>query len=200
MASLLLGIRNSVARKNVFMDVVKSSIRRTCSRSKTLIKRSNIYKFTFSSVLGFYLLSNNNSYCAPGDNEGSKGSNGSNGKDDEITLLIKRMTPMMSKIGFGGVMGFFAGAAVKRFGEEAAVAIGVCFIGLQTLSYFGFINIDYGKIKGEVEKKLDVTGDGKFDSSDLLAIWGEVKKVLTYNLPSCGGFSFCFALGLYYGR
>ena len=107
---------------------------------------------------------------------------------------------LLLSIGFGGVMGYFAGAAVKRFGEEVAVVIGFCFIGLQTLSYLGYINIDYGKIKEEVEKKLDVTGDGKFDANDALAIWNEVKKILTYHLPSCGGFSMGLALGLYYAK
>jgi uncharacterized membrane protein (Fun14 family) len=97
-------------------------------------------------------------------------------------------------------MGYFAGAAVKRFGEEVAVVIGISFIGLQALSYFGYINVDYGKIKNEVEKKLDVTGDGKFDASDALAIWNELKKILTHSLPSAGGFSLGLALGLYYGR
>ncbi len=97
-------------------------------------------------------------------------------------------------------MGYFAGAAVKRFGEEVAVVIGVAFVGLQTLQYLGYINIDYGKLSKDLEKKLDVTGDGKLDANDALAVWREIKKILTYNLPSAGGFCSGLFLGLYYGR
>lgn len=199
MASLLIGIRRSVSTKNIVLDFVKSSLRKSCSRSKALMKRSNFYKLTFSSVIGFYFL-NSYSYCAADDNKDDSKNNTNNKKNDEITVLITKMSPLVSKLGFGGVMGYFAGAAVKRFGEEVAVVIGISFIGLQALSYFGFINVDYGKIKNEVEKKLDVTGDGKFDTSDALAIWNELKKILTHSLPSAGGFSLGLALGLYYGR
>ena len=99
MATLLLSIRKSVATRNVVLDMVKLSIRRTTSRSRTLLKKSNLYKLTFSSCLGFYLLKQH-SECEP-DGKDSKNTNNDNNNSngDEISLLIKKLTPMASKLG-----------------------------------------------------------------------------------------------------
>jgi len=100
MATLLLSIRKSVATRNVVLDMVKLSIRRTTSRSRTLLKRSNLYKLTFSSCLGFYLLKQH-SECEPDgkDSKNANNDNNNNSNGDEISLLIKKLTPMASKLG-----------------------------------------------------------------------------------------------------
>jgi uncharacterized protein YqhQ len=98
MASLLIGIRRSVSTKNIVLDFVKSSLRKSCSRSKALMKRSNFYKLTFSSVIGFYFL-NSYSYCAADDNKDDSKNNTNNKKNDEITVLITKMSPLVSKLG-----------------------------------------------------------------------------------------------------
>lgn len=79
----------------------------------------------------------------------------------------------------------------------AATAIGVVFVGLQTLQYLGYINIDYNKVQSEAEKALDVNKDGKLDEKDLYVIWDKVKGFLTSNLPGAGSFTTGFALGFY---
>jgi uncharacterized membrane protein (Fun14 family) len=198
MASLLV-IRRSVS-KNVLCDMsnlIKSKINRMkiLPRSRTLL---NISKIGFSSLfVGYYILNNNQSHCAA-KKEDDDNNKESSDKDDEITVLIHKFSPLATKLGFGGIMGFMAGAALKRFGEEAAVYIGVAFIGLQALQYLGYINIDYRKLTKDLEKKLDVTGDGKLDVNDALVVWKEIKKILSFNLPSAGGFSLGVALGIYY--
>jgi hypothetical protein len=101
MATLLLSIRKSVATRNVVLDMVKLSIRRTTSRSRTLLKRSNLCKLTFSSCLGFYLLKQH-SECEPDGKDSKNGNNDNNNNNssgDEISNLIKKLTPMASKLG-----------------------------------------------------------------------------------------------------
>ena len=142
MASNLLLLRRT-ATKNVFIDIsnlIKSKVNRfKISRSRTLLmNKSTVYSVGLSTLFGLYIY-NNQSHCAA--NEDDASAKKSNDKEDEITQLIKKASPLATKLGFGGIMGFFAGAAVKRFGEEVAVYIGVAFLGVQTLQYFGYINI-----------------------------------------------------------
>lgn len=87
---------------------------------------------------------------------------------------------------------------MKKLGNEMAYVIGLAFIGLQALSYYGYITIDYKKIKEEATKTVDLDKDGKLTTKDLKYIWAEVKKILTYNLPGAGGFSAGLAMGLYF--
>ena len=39
-------------------------------------------------------------------------------------------------------------------------------------------------------------GDGELTVKDAKVYWSKVKKILTYNLPSAGGFSLGFMYGL----
>lgn len=72
------------------------------------------------------------------------------------------------------------------------------FVALQVLSYYGYISIDYNKVKESVKQKLDADGDGKLTTKDLVVYWNQFKDVLTYNVPGMGGFSAGFMLGLYF--
>jgi uncharacterized membrane protein (Fun14 family) len=81
-------------------------------------------------------------------------------------------------------MGYFAGVAFKRIGQEVSFLIGISFIGLQGLAYAGYIKIDYGKVQNEVVKKLDVDGDGKLTVNDVYVFWDKV-SYLIFNLLIC---------------
>eukprot|EP00600_Ochromonadales_sp_CCMP1393_P004545 CAMPEP_0174967920 /NCGR_PEP_ID=MMETSP0004_2-20121128/7846_1 /TAXON_ID=420556 /ORGANISM="Ochromonas sp., Strain CCMP1393" /LENGTH=160 /DNA_ID=CAMNT_0016217095 /DNA_START=161 /DNA_END=643 /DNA_ORIENTATION=+ len=150
------------------------------------------------------------SYCAEkaetggggGGEVGSEGStpSGSDGKPDAVDGLIDQYMPILQKLGFGGIMGVCTGVALKRLGNNVAAVLGVGFVCLQGLSYYGYIQIDYGKVQEDAKKLADADGDGKLTSNDLKMIWAQVKHFLTYNLPSAGGFSAGFAMGLYYGN
>lgn len=117
------------------------------------------------------------------------------GQNDPVARAIKAAAPLMAKLGFGGVLGYCSGYALRTVGKMAAVAIGVSFCGLQYLQYKGYIKIDYGAVEKVAEKSLDMDGDGKFDSSDLLIMWASVKTVLMHGLPSAAGFLPGFVIG-----
>lgn len=97
-------------------------------------------------------------------------------------------------------MGVCTGVAMKRIGNGVATMVGIAFIALQGLNYAGYININYGKVTDDAKALMDADGDGKLTADDAKLLWARVKEALTYNLPSAGGFSAGFALGVYYGN
>ena len=80
-------------------------------------------------------------------------------------------TGMPNQIGFGFISGFCAGFAAKKAGKVAAVGVGGVFIFLQSLAYTGFIEVDYGKMEGQVTEVLDRNHDGKIDQEDAKVGW-----------------------------
>lgn len=100
-------------------------------------------------------------------------------------------------------MGICTGVAFKRLGNQVAYVVGLSFVGIQALAYMGYIKVDYKKLNENVEqikKVADLDGDGKLTSKDFAYAYRELKKILTYNMPSAGGFSAGLFLGLYFGN
>ena len=127
--------------------------------------------------------------------------------DDEVTkevdavekIILNTVGPLMTKLGYGGLLGFCSGMALKKIGNLAAFVIGVGFVGLQVAQYQGMIQIDFLEVKEKAIEVLDANGDGKFDANDLVIYWRKLKDILTHSIPSAGGFSSGFAMGVYYG-
>jgi len=98
----------------------------------------------------------------------------------------------LEKITYGLLCGFFSGYALKRIGKLIAALIGIVFILLQILSYYGYITVDQDKITNDVQNM--------FSSSEWLeGLQGKTMTVLTYNLPAGGGFAAGFVLGFKIG-
>ena len=69
-------------------------------------------------------------------------------------------------------------------------------MGLQTLSYYGYVNVDHVKIQSDFEKALDLNKDGKVDKDDAKIASDKVMGLLQYNLPAGGGFGAGFLAGI----
>lgn len=95
-------------------------------------------------------------------------------------------------------MGICSGVAFKRVGTAVATLIGISFAGLQVLAYYGYIQVDFNKMKKDAENVVDLNKDGKIDHKDVIAGWNKIKDMLTLNLPGMGGFSSGFAMALYF--
>ena len=74
---------------------------------------------------------------------------------DAMTSAIDRAKPILAKLSFGSVVGYCSGMAVKKFGKVAATAIGAIFICLQTCASYGYLSINWGKVKDDAIKKVD---------------------------------------------
>lgn len=92
-------------------------------------------------------------------------------------------------IGFSSVSGFCVGAVMKRVGSEAAYALGATFIGLNVLSYLGYVQVNWIKMRDDFETKLDADGDKKLTTNDF-KIW--LAKLLPYGVNVAG-----FAAGIF---
>lgn len=117
---------------------------------------------------------------------------------DPVEMFIEQYGPTLSKLGFGGIAGICTAVCVKKLGREAAYVGGLGFICLQAMAYYGYINIDYGKVSKDVQSAIDADGDGKLTVNDFKVYWREFKKILTFNIPGMGGFSSGFLIGLRY--
>ncbi len=104
-------------------------------------------------------------------------------------------TALVTKVSVGSLFGACVGVAVKRLSKDAAYGVGIGFIALQALSYYGYITINWSKVTTDISKAADQNGDGKFDGSDLLISIRKGIKFLTRGFPDAAGFT----TGLYIG-
>ena len=52
-------------------------------------------------------------------------------------------------------MGYCSGLAFRKASRAAAVVIGVGFMGLQAAKSYGYIDVDWNKVKDDAIKPLD---------------------------------------------
>ena len=75
--------------------------------------------------------------------------------DDPMNQLIEKAKPQLSKLSFGGVIGYCSGAAAKKVGKAVSVFVGLAFIAVQSAAYTGYISVDWNKIKDDAVAKVD---------------------------------------------
>lgn len=169
----------------------------------------------------FTILYGSSSYSYPTFNQG----NNDNDKDeDDITSKIRRALQEQSpidimknmpallerafaldnevlaaKMSYGTGVGFCSGFAVKKVGKFGAFVFGTGFALFQSLSYAGYITINYEKVGQDLSKVLDLNADGKLSEADGKVLYDKALDVIGFNMPTGGGFAAGFALGLRYG-
>lgn len=117
-------------------------------------------------------------------------------KEDPVETAIDALRPVLANVGFGAVMGYCSGYALKQVGKAVAFVVGVSFIGLQAAASTGYIRVDWAKVRDDVAKRMDANGDGTFDAEDAKRWWRSFRSVMTSQLPGAGGFSFGFLYGV----
>lgn len=117
-------------------------------------------------------------------------------KKDAVEVAIDKLKPVLSNVSFGAIMGYCSGTAMKQVGKVMAFLVGIGFIGLQSMAHYGYIQIDWMKVKESAKKTIDSNGNGSLDSEDLKAYWKSFKAILTNKVPAAGGFSLGFLYGL----
>jgi uncharacterized membrane protein (Fun14 family) len=117
-------------------------------------------------------------------------------KKDPVEEAIEFAKPILTKLSFGTVMGYCSGMALKKIGKAMAFIIGVGFVSLQTAAYYGYLTVEWNKIASDAVKQVDTNQNGSIDAEDLKVYWAKLKKILTANVPSSGGFSLGFLWGV----
>jgi uncharacterized membrane protein (Fun14 family) len=101
---------------------------------------------------------------------------------------IQPFIPYLQQLGFGGIAGFMAGYALKKVSKVVAFTIGIIFIILQVLAYYGFVSINWIEVQKSVDPLLE--------TNSLKAVWQGVLNVLTYNFVAAAAFIPGLILGL----
>jgi len=184
--------------------------------------RSNYYRFNYKTMMTIALLLSSNitfSRCEKEDdwiNKFAKKGKDAIGdfkkvglptdfssifNDDIISKASAKAHEIMDtgapgQIGYGFMMGYSSGYCLKKVSKVLAFAVGGIFIALQSLSYNGYMNVNYGKIQKDVENIMDLNKDGKVDEKDAKVAYDKLHTVLSYNMPTGGGFSAGLILGL----
>eukprot|EP00586_Coscinodiscus_wailesii_P017629 CAMPEP_0172503892 /NCGR_PEP_ID=MMETSP1066-20121228/173430_1 /TAXON_ID=671091 /ORGANISM="Coscinodiscus wailesii, Strain CCMP2513" /LENGTH=209 /DNA_ID=CAMNT_0013279823 /DNA_START=173 /DNA_END=802 /DNA_ORIENTATION=- len=105
-------------------------------------------------------------------------------------------TGVPGHVSYGFVCGFCSGYALKKVGKAGAVSFGMVFCLLQSLSYAGYIDIDYERAEKDLTNILDMNNDGKVDEEDAKELMDKVVEVLSFNLPAGSGFGVGFVGGV----
>jgi uncharacterized membrane protein (Fun14 family) len=97
---------------------------------------------------------------------------------------MSAITPLIYQLGLGGIGGFIAGYAMKKFMKIVAVIIGLFILALIYLGYQGIISINYSELGNAVKDGLGLTGAA--------ADW--IAPIIAH-LPFAGTFGVGFFLG-----
>ena len=93
---------------------------------------------------------------------------------------LETVAPYLQQLSFGALAGFAAGYALKKLGKVAAIVLGLLFIALQVLAYYGFVTIDWLEVQNRVNPLLE--------SESLNRLWQALVNVLTYNITFAAAF------------
>lgn len=74
---------------------------------------------------------------------------------DTILTTIDAAKPILAKISFGSMMGYCSGYAMKKIGRVAAVVLGCGFIAVQTCVSYGYLDVDWEKVRNDAVKRVD---------------------------------------------
>ena len=101
---------------------------------------------------------------------------------------LETVAPYLQQLSFGALAGFAAGYALKKVGKLAAIVLGLLFIAVQILAYYGFVTIDWLEVQNRVNPLLE--------SESLNRLWQALVNVLTYNLTFAAAFIPGLVIGL----
>ena len=90
------------------------------------------------------------------------------------------LAPILGQLTFGALAGFAAGYALKKIGKLAALALGIFFILIQLMAYYGLVEVNWLRIQQSVDPLL------RPESLD--GLWRSLVAFLTLNLPFAAAF------------
>ena len=97
------------------------------------------------------------------------------------------LSVILSTLGVGGLFGWFTGTAVKTVSRLLGCLLGILFILMQLLAYYGFVEWHWDAISNFIMGPAATAAD---------AASAKLWTILTYNLPFTGGFASGFYIGL----
>ncbi|CAN5647596.1 FUN14 domain-containing protein [soil metagenome] len=104
---------------------------------------------------------------------------------------LDSLMPYLGQLTFGALAGFAVGYTLKKVGKLMALLLGVLFICLQLLAYYGFVSIDWPRVQESMDPLLG--------AEPLNQTWRGLLELLTANVPFAAAFVPSMILGLRQG-
>lgn len=101
---------------------------------------------------------------------------------------LQAIAPHLQQISFGALAGFAVGYALKKAGKAVALVLGLLFVALQLLAYYGLIDINWGVVQGHVDPLLEPEALG--------SLWQGLVGLLTFNITFAASFVPGLVVGL----
>jgi len=95
---------------------------------------------------------------------------------------------LLGQIGLGAIIGYSAGYATQKAVKILLVILGLLFVSIQILAYYGFVDVHWGTIQNAADPILN--------QSTVARYWDQFMAIMKTNLPFAGSFSGFFFLGL----
>jgi len=169
--------------------------------------RTNLVINSFSlTISAFFLTQGTNVLCEGGRDKGD---------EDSIAQIFNRIKEEMAitttplsildkfsengvplKASYGAALGFCSGFALKKVGKVGTFIFGAGFCMFQSLSYSGYITVNYEKVGKDLSKLLDLDTNGTINERDGKILYDKALDVLGYNIPTGSGFVGGFLVGI----
>ena len=110
---------------------------------------------------------------------------------DSVAVEVPDLTtvaPYLQQLTFGAVAGFLVGYSLKKVGKFVAIIVGLLFVAVQTLAYFGFLTVNWGQVQGTVDPLLE--------PESINDMWRGLVSLLTYNITFAVAFIPALVIGL----
>ena len=117
---------------------------------------------------------------------------------DFSSRCVQTMWPILSRLGFAGIVGVCCAQATKSATKLVAVYLGAGVITLQILSQWGYVTVHWDRLKKDVQAIADVDGDGDFTSKDMSRWTNRALHLMSNGMPQAGGFASGFWVGFVY--
>lgn len=104
----------------------------------------------------------------------------------------------LKTVSTSSVFGACVGVATKRLTGDALYGAGLGIMGLQVLSYCGYIKVDWLAIERDVVRVADQNGDGKLDMKDVKIAFHRFMDIMKTGIPNLAGFTTGFLIGVKY--
>ena len=67
---------------------------------------------------------------------------------------------------------------------------------IQTLSYNGYITVDFDRMNNDFNKLLDINDDDEVNEDDLKELTNRIYKIISHQIPATSGFCTGFLMGV----
>lgn len=101
---------------------------------------------------------------------------------------LSEVAPFLQQLTFGGVAGYAVGYALKKVGKLLAIVLGLLFVAVQVLAYYGLVTVNWGEVQGRFDPLLEAGSLGR--------AWRSLLGLLTYNITFAAAFVPALLLGL----